>query len=241
MVMSYRSFGAAVLLLANACGGGGGDDPSDPSIQISGQVRLNTGAPAPNDVVRVEIARICFQFSIYNWFGQGTSDSSGNYVINVPLKDVSDCTNSDAFKADSFRIQVSGYSCPGDRQMPCYYGGATNWSQKDFAANTGVNLQVERKARILGVTQFPGASVNTNLLPVINPDLLGGQGGRLDGQGRFFFGPLEPGTYSVSFPPDKCASIGFTGCNGAYDFTPPDAIVSVVDQDIDIAFTAVRR
>src|SRR5688500_6188343 len=57
------------LVLLFGCGGGGGDDaPPAPSIQVSGQVRLANGAPAPNDVVHVEIARICARFQIYDWF-----------------------------------------------------------------------------------------------------------------------------------------------------------------------------
>src|SRR4051812_21240522 len=72
----------------------------------------------------------------------------------------------------------------------------------------------------------------------ITPDPLGGNGGG-DVQGNAFsIKPLPPGTYTVSFPPHLCRDALGSGCNGHYLFSPVSAPVTIVDDDVDVAFVA---
>jgi hypothetical protein len=249
-----RRLAAMLLILAlAACGGGDGDEEGDdtPSFQVSGRVTDGAGAPVANVEIRIEIHRDCFGGMYgppiaYNWFGSGTSNASGEYVAIVRLHKLSDCTLN-AF----FRIQALSFSCGGNKQLPCYRGNFETWQQDDLAPKSSLNFVVAQKSRIFGTIQFPnglkqfpnGTTARvTSLDPFITPDPTGGQGGKVDQDGRFSFGPLDPGSYTVDFPPHRCSEIGYSGCNGLYDFTPPSITVDIVaPNDIDISFSAVPK
>lgn len=245
---SAKSYWVTALLqtfLVAGCGGGGSDSNDVPTITVAGQLSTAAGIPVPNVQVSVVVTKVCVGTSFpieNNWFGKASSDALGNYVAVTRLDNLSFCT----FGAGS-GLHVSVFSCSGNKQIPCYVSVTpveSQWGQSDFSARTGVDFVVAKRARILGTVQFPNGTVqplsSSNLGARITPDPNGGQVGRLDSQGAFFFAPLPPGTYTASFPPAFCSSLGHTGCNGVYDFTPSSMDITIVsDEDVDIAFTAI--
>jgi hypothetical protein len=245
-----KQLAALLLILAlTACGGGGGDGDGDNSggdlsFQVSGLVTA-AGVPVADVQVSVAVQKDCFGTNIptaFNWFGAGTSNASGEYVAIVRLDRLSQCTLNFPFRMNAF-----AFSCGANRQVPCYSGGGQQfWEQGDLSPKGGVNFVVTRKARIFGTIQFPkGTSPQippSMLRAILIPDTTGGQGGPVDQEGQFSWGPLEPGNYTVSFPPDKCSALFVTGCNGSYDFTPPSITVDIVAPvDVDTLFLAIPK
>jgi|SRR5688572_29840925 hypothetical protein len=235
--------GIPLTLALSACGGGGGDDgPSAATVQVSGRTTTAASVPAGDVTVRITVAKDCFPtspttVSIFDWFGAGTSDAAGDYVATTVLNNLEQCTLN-----FPFRFHASSFSCPKDRALPCYTGNPPEitWQQSDLAPKAGVDFVVTRKGRIFGQILFPSGVQPlgaTALLAAVTPSGAGGVG-TVDEQGRFVFGPAEPGTYTVFFRPEQCGKPGLTGCNGQYDFTPDQSAVTIVSEDVEVQFTA---
>jgi hypothetical protein len=235
-----------LALAISACGGGGDDGPAPASVQVSGGTRTATSTPARDVTVRITVSKDCFPTSsttavIFHWFGAGTSDAAGNYVASTLLTGLEQCTLN-----FPFRFHATSFSCPKDKAVPCYTGNPpeVTWAQSDLVPKTGVDFVVAKRARIFGQILFPNGTQPggpTALLAAVTP--AGGSGvGTVDEQGRFAFGPMDPGTYTVFFRPEQCAGIGVTGCNGQYDFTPTENVVTIVsDEDVEVEFTATPK
>ena len=177
---------------------------------------------------------------------KGLPNASGEYVVNVVL-------NNDPAGGPSgspfMRPQASSYGrCDGNKQLPCYSVGNSyqSWDQSDLSPKRDLNFGPIQRSRIFGTIQFPnGNTVSpTSLWPLLLPSpLYSASSGGVDESGRFWFGLLEPGSYTVDFPPDACnGPISMSGCNGSYDFTPPNTTVDIVAPgDIDISFSAIPK
>lgn len=244
---------ALLLLVALAACGGGEEQPA--TFQLSGRVTTDTGAPVANAQIRVLVTKSCdggtfliFNFSgpVSQWFGNATSNASGDYVANVVLNNP--CSGMPSLP---LRMQAElSVTCGGDKQSPCYVGSrAELWEQSDSSPRS-LNFVVSQKSRIFGTIQFPNGINNTvppeDLYAIIDTrgpvNALWKSRADVDQSNRFWFGPLESGSHTVNFPADPypCNSAVSQPCNSAYDFTPPSITVDVVPPaDLDISFSAV--
>ena len=238
--------GISLTLAISACGGGGGGDNGPSSVQVSGTTTTAAATPARDVTVHIVVSKDCFpatpvQVRIFDWFGTGTSDVAGNYAATTLLNQLEQCTLN-----FPFRFHASAFSCPKDKAIPCYTGSPAEirWQQSDLAARTGVDFIVTKKGRIFGQILVPSGTKPlgvTALLAAVTPSGAGGVG-TVDVQGRFVFGPSEPGTYTVFFRPEHCGIPGITGCNGQYDFAPAQNVVTIVsDEDVEVQFTATPK
>ena len=237
-----------ILAVAAACGGGGGDGDNTPTFQVSGRVTTDSGAPVANAEIWAQVRQSCPGGPTFfgwgggerTWGDRGTSNASGEYVVTVVLN------NSCRDGIGPMRMQTSiALTCYGDKQLPCYSGDSESWEQSDLSPKQGVNLVVSPKSRISGTIQFPNGINNTVLPTYLLARLTPSDGplANVDATGRFWFTYLEPGSYTVDFPPDACFSSLFQPpCNSSYAFTPPSITVDIVAPgDTDISFSAVPK
>ena len=215
---------AALLLFLGvaACGGGGGDGDEPPTAEVSGRVATDAGAAVAGAEINLRIDKYCHCGPTITWylwlrFSRSCASRYGNVWKGTKRvrrvcrqRGAQQCPCSGPSGSPFMRPQASSYGrCDGNKQLPCYSVGNSYQSlgPKRPVAKARPKLWAYPKSRIFGTIQFPnGNTVSpTSLWPLLLPSpLYSASSGGVDESGRFWFGLLEPGSYTVDFPPDAC-------------------------------------
>ena len=231
----------AALLAGCGGGGGGGGDAPAPVFTVSGTVRSANGTRLPGANVDITVSSTlgCGPVGPRDFNGHTTTDASGNYTGSAQVESPwAGCSSYDL-------RAVVGNSCDADRSKPCYIPiqSAVTWNQRDTTPRTGVDLLAEPRFRIFGTVAFPNGVTDSRAefqpVATLDPNPVPSNRGAVS-NGTFFFPDLPPGAYTISFPSDECVSFFFTGCNGAYSWSPNQTSVTITTTDADVAFTATK-
>lgn len=236
---------AALLLLLAGCGGS--DGPSAPSITISGRVTSTENIPIPNLTIDMSVRSYCPTayppYSMnYTFNSTSSTDSNGHYRVTTYIEYY--CEN-------YFSVSVHPFdNCSEIKENPCYdyyqpESSPTQWNQYGFSPSTNVNFVGERLYKAFSMVVLPDgtparstARLQASMRPMVIP-----WDGTVDDNGMFTFTRLRDGeTYTIYFDPYDCPDIYHYGCNGAYDFDPPEITFTIASTDVEnLIFTATPK